>query len=102
MKLEAFWIMNLLCTTEDDEKLKVFMGLGEKHLLDKISYDLKSNIWSLIDWQLRGLIADSFLDYRLFTMILWAVGNIASVTDERTKQEVLVEIMDYSCILDAI
>ena len=26
IKMEAYWILNLLCTTNDDEKLKIFVG----------------------------------------------------------------------------
>jgi len=67
MKMEAYWIINILCTTNDDEKIKIFVGQANNTLLSSISYDLKNSILSLIDGHLRLLMAEEHLDYKMFT-----------------------------------
>lgn len=67
MKMEAYWIINLLCTTNDDEKIKIFVGQANNTLLSSISYDLKNSILSLIDGHLKLLMAEEQLDYKMFT-----------------------------------
>ena len=67
MKMEAYWIINILCTTNDDEKLKIFVGQANNTLLSSISYDLKNSILSLIDGHLKLLMAEEQLDYKMFT-----------------------------------
>ena len=58
MKMEAYWIINILCTTNDDEKIKIFVGQANTTLLSSISYDLKNSILSLIDGHLKLLMAE--------------------------------------------
>ena len=67
MKMEAYWIINILCTTNDDEKIKIFVGQANNTLLSSISYDLKNSILSLIDDHLKHLMAEEQLDYKMFT-----------------------------------
>ena len=67
MKMEAYWIINILCTTNDDEKIKIFVGQANHTLLSSISYDLKNSILSLIDGHLKLLMAEEQLDYKMFT-----------------------------------
>lgn len=67
MKMEAYWIINILCTTNDDEKIKIFVGQANNTLLSSISYDLKNSILSLIDSHLKQLMAEEQLDYKMFT-----------------------------------
>ena len=67
MKMEAYWIINILCTTNDDEKIKIFVGQANNTLLSSISYDLKNSILSLIDGHLKLLMAEEQLDYKMFT-----------------------------------
>ena len=67
MKMEAYWIINILCTTNDDEKIKIFVGQANNTLLSSISYDLKNSILSLIDDHLKLLMAEEQLDYKMFT-----------------------------------
>lgn len=102
MKMEAYWILNLLCTTENDEKLKIFVGQANNSLLQSISYDLKNSILFLIDNQLKVLISDEQLDYKMFTQILWAVGNLATVSSQESSQSVLESIIYESCLINCI
>jgi hypothetical protein len=67
MKMETYWIINILCTTNDDEKIKIFVGQANNTLLSSISYDLKNSILSLIDSHLKLLMAEERLDYKMFT-----------------------------------
>ena len=67
MKMEAYWIINILCTTNDDEKIKIFVGQANNTLLSSISYDLKNSILSLMDDHLKLLMAEEQLDYKMFT-----------------------------------
>lgn len=67
MKMEAYWIINILCTTNNDEKIKIFVGQANNTLLSSISYDLKNSILSLIDDHLKLLMAEEQLDYKMFT-----------------------------------
>jgi|LauGreDrversion4_2_1035121.scaffolds.fasta_scaffold293231_2 hypothetical protein len=67
IKMEAYWILNILCATNDDEKIKIFVGQADGSILSSISYDLKNTILSLIDSHLKFLMTQEQLDYKMFT-----------------------------------
>ena len=102
MKLEAYWILTQLCITQDDEKLKIFVGQTGPALRQIITCSLKTPLITLINDNLKELMTAESHDFKMFTQILWAVGSMLTVSEEESSALVITTIVEDTCVLECV
>lgn len=51
---------------------------------------------------MEQMMTEKNLDFKMFTLALWAVGNMMSVSDLVSSQSVRFAIIEYTCFIDCV
>lgn len=70
LKLEAYWILTNLVSSDDVSRCMTVIGTTQDNLLQ------------IIDLQLKELLITEFSDLRMFNAVLWLLGNLLPTNKE--------------------